>query len=382
MSVTSVRPVAVRCLRRLSRALHAFLPRLAGLLGGLMATGAASAAELPDERAELMVHSYNGGGVRAAGPALLVRKNLVDRVSLNASYYVDMVSNASIDVVTTASPYKERRREESAGFDVLVRDALVTFVTSRSREPDFTADTASLDVAQQVFGGMTTIDLGYTRGFDTIGKRGTIGQFDRAVHSRVRLGATQVLTPRLSVNVHAEALTDDGLLASPYRVARVFGAAVPERVPRTRSARAVRLGAIGDLGSRTVLRAEFRYTYDTWEVRARTVEFGLRERLGSAWLVDAYVRGYSQSSAVFYRDNAVAETSFVSRNRQLSTFHDSSVGAKVAYAAGRYAGRFDVRFKGAYERVRYGYDDFTDIRTGQPYSHDANVFQFSVSASF
>ena len=347
-----------------------------------MATGAAGAAELPDDRADLLFHAYNGGGVRVAGPALLLRKSIVDRVSLNASYTVDLMSNASIDVVTTASPYKERRHEENLGVDLLVRDALVSFVIGRSSEPDYSTNNADLDVAQDVFGGLTTIRIGYSRGFDRIGKRGTIGQIDAANHSRMRLGASQVLTPRLTVSADWEALTDNGLLGSPYRVARVFSAAVPERVPRTRSARAIKLRVVGDLGSRRILRAEYRYTYDTWDINSRTVELGLRERLGESWMVDAYLRGYAQNRASFYSDNAAQQTPFVSRNRQLSTFNDVGLGAKLAYTAGRLAGRFDVRLNAAYERVRYSYDDFTDVRTGQPYMHDANLFQFSVSATF
>ena len=63
----------------------------------------------PKTRAEALFHVYNGGGVTAYGPALLVRKSVADKVSLTGSYYVDAVSNASIDVVTTASPYKETR---------------------------------------------------------------------------------------------------------------------------------------------------------------------------------------------------------------------------------------------------------------------------------
>ena len=51
----------------------------------------------------------------AQGPAVLVRKSMLDRVSLSGSYYVDAVSNASIDVVTTASKYKETRNQGDVG---------------------------------------------------------------------------------------------------------------------------------------------------------------------------------------------------------------------------------------------------------------------------
>ncbi len=96
---------------------------LLGALGGLLATGHAHAAELPVDRADLMLHTFNGGGVNAWGPALLVRKNLFNKASLFATYYADIVSNASIDVVTTASPYNETRHEYGLGFDYAVRDS-------------------------------------------------------------------------------------------------------------------------------------------------------------------------------------------------------------------------------------------------------------------
>ena len=70
------------------------------------ASPAARAADLPENKAEALFHSYSGGGVKAYGPAFLVRKSIFDKVSLTGTYYVDAVSNASIDVVTTASPYQ------------------------------------------------------------------------------------------------------------------------------------------------------------------------------------------------------------------------------------------------------------------------------------
>jgi len=92
-----------------------------------------------------------------------VRKKMSDSLSLNAAYYVDMVSSASIDVVTTASPFKEQRNEYTLGADFVYHDALVTLATTYSKEPDYTANSTSLDVSQEVFGGMTTVSMGYSR---------------------------------------------------------------------------------------------------------------------------------------------------------------------------------------------------------------------------
>jgi hypothetical protein len=359
-----------------------WLARLAGLLSGLVAAGTARAVDLPEDRAEAMFHSYSGGGVNANGPAVLVRKSIADKVSLNGSYYVDSVSNASIDVVTTASPYKERRTEWGVGADYAVRDSLITFSATSSKEPDYTADAASLDISQEVFGGMTTVALGFTRGSDQVGKHGTPGFFDRVTHWQYRLGVTQILTPSWLASVNAEALSDEGFLGSPYRSAIVFGAPVPERNPRTRSARAVKFRVVGDLGHRDAMHAEYRYFWDTWAIKAHTAELGYSRYFGDLWLADAYTRYYTQTHALFYSDNAQSETTYVSRNRQLSTFHNVGLGARVSRTVASVPGRYDVKASFNYERVKFTYEDFTDIRTGSPYAFDANVLQLYVSATF
>ena len=92
--------------------------------GLLLAAGLAQGAILPEERGDAMYHRYDGGGVTVDGPAVLVRKNFKETYSVNATYYVDNVSSASIDVITTgASPYGETRTEYSVGGDHFFSDA-------------------------------------------------------------------------------------------------------------------------------------------------------------------------------------------------------------------------------------------------------------------
>lgn len=357
--------------------------RLAGLAGGLLATGHAAAADLPEDRADVMYHSYTGGGVTATGPAVLVRKSIDDAFSLSASYYVDSVSNASIDVVTTASPYHERRTERAAGLDYVYHDALISVAGSSSKEPDYTANSASMDVAQDVFGGMTTVSLGYSRGWDTVGKRGYPTFSDSANHWQYRAGLTQIITPRWLASANVEVVSDEGYLGSPYRAARVFGAAVPESDPRTRSSRALALRAVGSVGADGAVRASYRYFWDTWHIRANTFEAGYSQYLQQQrWLVDGYLRYYKQSHASFYSNDFTTQYTYMSRNRQLSTFDSVGLGVKGTYSALKVAARYEVKVNGALERLRFQYSDFTDIRTGKNYSFDATVLELYVSATF
>ena len=107
------------------------------------------------------------------GPSILVRKSIADTVSVSANYYVDNVSAASIDVVTTASPYTEERTETSVGIDYLYDKTIMSLSYTTSSENDYEANTAFFAVSQDFFGDLTTLSLGYGVGWDTVGKRGT-----------------------------------------------------------------------------------------------------------------------------------------------------------------------------------------------------------------
>ncbi len=362
--------------------LWSVLRHVTALLGGMLAASGARAVDLPEDSAEAIFHSYNGGGVNANGPALLVRKQFADKVSVSASYYVDSVSNASIDVVTTASPFREQRNEFGVGAEYVYRDSKLSITTTSSKEPDYTANGLGIDITQDTFGGMTSVSLGFTRGNDQISKKDAPEFHDEAAHWQYRLGVTQILSPRWIVSANAEALADEGFLGSPYRVARVFGAVVPERTPRTRSARAVKFRLIGDLGHQDAIHADYRYFTDTWDIKAHTAEIGYSRYFGEQWLADAALRYYRQDKALFYSDNATAESAYVSRNRQLSTFNSVGLGAKISYKLGKVAGFSVVKLNAAYEYTSFKFSDFTDIRNGEPYSYNANVLQVYLTANF
>ena len=173
-----------------------------------------------------------------------------------------------------------------------------------------------------------------------------------------------------------------GTSAARTRAARAFGALVPESNPRTRSARAIKLRLLGDLGSRDAMHVDYRYYRDTWDITAHTAEIGYSRYFGDAWLADTFFRYYTQTHASFYSDNATTETKYLSRNRQLSNFDDLSVGVKVSYDVRKVPNRYDLKLIGAYEYMQFRYKDFTDVRTQQLYSSGASLLQLFLSASY
>src|SRR3954467_11818579 len=93
---------------------------LIGLGGaaGLFGAGA-HAGVLPEDEADVLYFRYDGGGVQVQGPSMLVRKSIGEHVSVEANYLIDMVSSASIDVETSASPYTDERTQYSLSASVL-----------------------------------------------------------------------------------------------------------------------------------------------------------------------------------------------------------------------------------------------------------------------
>jgi len=341
------------------------------------------ATVLPDERADGMYHYYDGGGVRVAGPALLVQKNVTNNVAVSGSYYADAVSCASIDVVTTASPFKEKRTEYGAGVDYLYNDSLMSLSVSKSDEPDYIADTLIMNYSQDVFGGMTTISMGYSRGKDTVLENNNPSFSDYVNRYQYRLGASQILTPTLRVSLDYEAITDEGYLNSPYRSARVAGAAVPEQYPRTRNTQAVAFRAFKYLLPDSSILFEYRYFWDTWDIGANTAEISYSTYIGKPWLAELRYRYYSQNNASFYSDDFTQTQNYMARDKELSTFKSHTVGGKLTYTFQTHPSFVTKStLNVGYDHIMFKYDDFTDVRTGDLYSFDANVARLFLSVWF
>ncbi len=339
---------------------------------------------LPDDRADAMYHYYSGGGVDVEGVAFLVRKGVADTVSVSAGYYQDTISGASPDVLATASPYSERRDEYRLGVDYLYGDSILTLEWTRSEEIDYDGNTVSLGIAHEIFGGMTTVSLGYAHGSDVVSHRDT--DFEEDLDRRTyRLGISQVLTPTLLLNLDYEGISESGFLGNPYRSKRMLGVfAGPEIYPGTRTSNAVRLQGVKYLHHGASAQLAYRYYRDTWSIDAHTVEAQYSRYFADRrWLLDLTYRYYSQSAASFFSDDFDREYTYMARDKEVSGFTSNSVGARVSYRLFDRPGALlnSGRAILAYDYVAFDYDDYSDAsRSGNdPYSFGAHIMSVSVS---
>ncbi len=354
---------------------------------------------LPEDRADALYHSYDGGGIEITGPSILVRKQLSQDFSAYANYYVDSISSASIDVLSYASPYDEERTEVSVGGDYLLDETVLSAGYTDSDENDFQAQNAWFGVSQDIFGGLTTVRLGYARGWDTV-EQVTDPNFSQDVDRRsYRVGVGQVLTKNLVLNLDYEATTDEGYLNNPYRQVRYLDAGSPngylwqpEMYPNTRTSSAFSVGTRYFMRAGSALYGNARIFTDTWGVDAWNTQVGYVYSAPKEWLFDLSFRYYSQTAADFYSDlfAYANEQNFLARDKELSTFSDYSLRLSATYTLPVADWGFVERGTASlvYDYFYFDYDDFRDVLDGgapgaEPlYNFSADVIQLYVSFWF
>lgn len=379
---------------------------LAPLLIGL--AGVAFAGVLPEDRADVLYHRYEGGGVTIQGPSVLVRKKFGEKFAATANYYMDFVSSASIDVRLAASPYKEERKQKSLSFDYLRGKSTYSAGVIDSKESDYVADTAFFSISQDMFGDLTTVSLTYKRGWNDI-FRNVQGDRDPgfAEHSDTRgyaIGLTQILTRNLILALNYEVLTDEGYLNSPYRSVRYVDPTVPtgwslesEIYPRTHTSNAVSGRLRYYLPYRAALDGSYRFFSDTWGVNAHTIDIGYTHPKWKRWVFDGRVRYYHQTAADFYSDLFPRRdfANFLARDKELSTFNGYTVGVGATYEFAtpklRWIQRSTANFR--WDHLMIDYQNFRDATATDPdnevfagqeplYKLNADVLQLFVSFWF
>jgi len=388
--------------------------------------GVAGAGVLPEDRADVLYFRYDGGGVTINGPSMLVRKSIGEHVSVAANYYIDMVSSASIDVQTSASPYDDERTQSSLSMDFLHGKSTYSIGYVNSDESDYKAKTMFASVSHDMFGDLTTISFAFKSGQNEVFRNVKIDdvkQNDPAFNEGLgkadmdsksySVSVSQIVTKNMVLSGQYEVITDEGWLNSPYRSVRFFigtdaQGSQPEKYPNTRSSNAASIRAKYFLPWRAAVDGMYRFYTDTWGVIGHTAELGYVHPLdkpiwGGNWIFEGRLHYYTQTKADFYQDifPRADFANFMARDKELATYNAYTLGVNATYEFK--IERFPWLTKGQlnlrYDHMTVNYDDFRDARfslgsfgtlpaepfdpgTEPLYKLDADMYQFFISAFF
>ncbi|KGJ95012.1 Protein of unknown function DUF3570 [Colwellia psychrerythraea] len=357
------------------------------------------AAVLQPDRIDVLYHSYDGGGMKIDGPAILLRKKTSETFAVSAYYYVDSISSASVDVMSTASPYTEKRKEAQLGLEYLHEKTLMDISVRQSAESDYLAKSINLNISQDTFGDLTNLSLGLAYSDNEVKRNGDEFFNEQSQQYRLRAGISQILTRNLSMNLNFEAVADEGYLNNPYRSVRYIDNTQPSGVgyqsevyPNTRNSFASKISASYYLPYRAALFVHYRYFSDSWQIDATDVEVSYRHPIADVFEIELKVRHYQQTQASFYSDLFAYQDAqnYLARDKELSEFDDLTVGVGFTYFVPQKYSFGDLRSEASlqWDYIKFDYKNFRDPTAGdvvgtEPlYGFSANVIRIFYSLYF
>jgi hypothetical protein len=243
--------------------------------------------------------------------------------SVDGRYLVDVVSAASVDIVSTASRrWIEVRNVGSLGGAYKPGNFGVAANADVSIEPDYQSYTFSGNASQDLFSKNVTLLLGYEHAHDIAGRGTTpFSVFSRKIdHNGFKGGATFVLDRATIVSAVGDVIVETGDTSKPYRYVPMFapGTSVPlgasigtvdklrlpsrvlEQLPTSRNRYAI-AGNLAHRFDHSTLRINERLYTDSWGLRGTTTDLRFIADLGERVDLGPHLRFHAQSPVEFWQ---------------------------------------------------------------------------------
>jgi hypothetical protein len=243
--------------------------------------------------------------------------------SVGGEYLVDIVSAASVDIVSTASRNWVEVRH-AATLDASYKPAAfgVALDAAVSTEPDYLSWTIGGTLSHDLLDDNLTVLLGFDHGHDIAGRAGTsFSVFSHPVdREHITAGLSVVIDAATIGSVLADVVIEDGDPSKPYRYVPLFapGTSVPngasisevtklrvsarplEQLPLTRDRYALSL-RLAHRFSTSTLRADERLYLDSWQLMAASTDARYLIDLGRRWELGPHGRIHIQSPVSFWQ---------------------------------------------------------------------------------
>ena len=249
--------------------------------------------------------------------------------SVNGRYLVDVVSAASADVVSTASPpFLEARHAGTLDAAYKPRDFGVAANAAISVEPDYTSLLGGATLTKDLLAKALTLELGYSHLHDVAGRSGTpFSVFSRTLdRDALKAGASIVVNRSTLLSFVGDAMFEYGDPSKPYRYVPLFapGVTVPvgasiaevnqlrlsqralEQLPLSRDRYALTMRWAHRFEAST-LRLDERVYVDTWGLKASTTDARWLFDLGRRVELGPHARFYGQTPVDFWQRGYVLD---------------------------------------------------------------------------
>jgi hypothetical protein len=280
---------------------------------------------------------------------------------IDGRYLVDVVSAASVDIVSTASRrWTEVRHVGSLSGLYKPSTFGVGLDADVSIEPDYQSYTFGGSIQQDLFSKKLTLLLGYEHGHDIAGRGSTpFSVFSHKIdHEAFKGGLTVVLDRSTLLSAVADVVLENGDTSKPYRYVPMFapGVDVPrgasiDLVDRLRSPARVleqlptsreRYALGGHLAHRfdgSTLRVSERLYTDSWGLRATSTDARYILNLGDRVDLGPHLRFHAQSAVDFWQRAYVVPSAFSfpalrTGDRELGPLLNLTAGGALRVAVG------------------------------------------------
>jgi hypothetical protein len=244
--------------------------------------------------------------------------------SVSGHYLVDVVSAASVDIVSTASnKWSEYRHAGSLEGSMKIDSSILGVSGVISREPDYLSLTGGGTWSLDLLDKNVTPYIGFSYGRDQVGRTGLPSEFWQTKRNLAgRLGVTFVIDRSSIASLQADVVDESGYLAKPYRYVPLFapgeggsiapGASVTEvnsrrldprpaeQLPNARHRFALS-GRLAHRLSTATLRVDQRAYADSWGLLASTTDFRFIVDAGRRFSIWPHLRFHIQNGVVFWQ---------------------------------------------------------------------------------
>jgi hypothetical protein len=303
-------------------------------------------------------------------PVVQAQADVSADTNVSLGYLADVVTSASIDVVSQASKttIHDTRHQFTAGLAHIFGSLTLAGGYSYSQENDYQSNSVNATATQELFDKNTTLAIGYALSMNTVGRAGDMNFAQVLDEHAASVSWTQILSPTWVTQVTYELGASFGFQSSPYRFVpiRADVDATPsewilETDPDTRWRHALVFAANHAIFSDSSVQADYRVYHDTWGITSSTVGFRYFVNFGKRVELRLRERFYTQGAASFYQAVYTAPQQYMAFDRELSPLWSNTIGGKLMY---QMTDRLEGELKA--DVFYYSYSDFPELlsRTG------------------